>query len=117
MHFMLSDELAPGLREHLARISEQLAVLVPCAEFHHIGATAIPGSITKGDVDVLLRVAPQDFSTSVDSLRQRFGINQPENWTDVFASFTDGCSFPFPLGVQLVVKDSEADFFLFLTEF
>jgi GrpB-like predicted nucleotidyltransferase (UPF0157 family) len=55
--------------------------------------------------------------SAAESLRSHFAINQPENWTSAFASFSDESSFPFPLGVQLVVKDSEADFFLFLVEY
>ena len=88
---------------------------MPKSEFHHIGVTAIPGSLTKGDVDVLLRVEARDFMPSVATLRQHFTINQRKIWSDVFASFADDCSFPFPPGIQLVVKGSEADFFLFLS--
>jgi GrpB-like predicted nucleotidyltransferase (UPF0157 family) len=94
-----------------------LASLLPDAEFHHIGATAIPGAITKGDVDVLLRVAPSRFVEATGILRRYFITKQPENWTGSFASFGDDSSFPFPLGVQLVIKDSESDFFLFLHEY
>ena len=117
MRFTLSDDLAPGLQAHLVRIAAELAALVPEAEFHHIGATAIPGSLTKGDVDVLLRVEAAEFTSAAGRLRQRFTVNQPENWTDAFASFADDHSFPFPLGVQLVVKASESDFFLFLVDY
>jgi GrpB-like predicted nucleotidyltransferase (UPF0157 family) len=117
MQFTLSDELAPRLQAHLTQISAQLAALVPRGEFHHIGATAIPGSITKGDVDVVLRVAQPGFVPATECLRRCFAINQPENWTGDFASFADEHSFPFPLGVQLVVKNSESDFFLFLVEY
>jgi GrpB-like predicted nucleotidyltransferase (UPF0157 family) len=117
MRFTTSDDLAPVLEVHLPRISTQLAALVPSGEFHHIGATAIPGSITKGDVDVLRRVEALDFLPAVQSLRSHFAINQPENWTSEFASFADERSFPFPLGVQLVVKASEWDFFIFLVEY
>ena len=99
------------------RISARLSQLVPSAEFHHIGATAIPGSLTKGDVDVLLRVALPEFLPSAEILQRHYVVNQPENWTGVFASFKDDTSFPFPLGIQLVVKDSESDFFLFLIDY
>jgi GrpB-like predicted nucleotidyltransferase (UPF0157 family) len=109
--------LASQLREHLAQVSAQLARLLPRAEFHHIGATAIPGAVTKGDVDVLLRVDAAEFPHAVDCLRQRFAIKQAKNWTAVFASFGDDSSFPFPLGVQLVIRESEADIFLFLHEY
>ena len=117
MRLVRTDELAPKLREHLAIIAAQLAALLPRAEFHHIGATAIPGAVTKGDVDVLLRVDASEFPYAVDCLRQRFAIKQEKNWTAAFASFGDDSSFPFPLGIQLVVKESDADIFLFLHEY
>ena len=84
MRFTLSDELAVGLKGPLFLIAGQLTGLVPKAEFHHIGATAIPGSLTKGDVDVLLRVDARDFISSVATLQQYFAINQRENWSDVY---------------------------------
>jgi GrpB-like predicted nucleotidyltransferase (UPF0157 family) len=117
MRLISAEELAPSLREHLPSISARLASLVPEAEFHHVGATAIPGAITKGDVDVLLRVEASRFAEATAILRRHFLTRQRENWTDSFASFGDDSSFPFSLGVQLVIKDSESDFFLFLHDY
>ena len=117
MRLIPVEELAPSLRDHLVSIAARLAALLPDAEFHHIGATAIPGAITKGDVDVLLRVEALRFASAVEIMRQHFITKQPENWTESFASFGHDCSFPFPLGVQLVIQDSESDFFLFLHEY
>lgn len=117
MHLVLSDDLAPVLQASLPGIAAQLAALLPKAEFQHIGSTAIPGAVTKGDVDVLLRVEATDFPASVAILRSHFTVKQPENWTEVFASFGDDSSHAFPLGVQLVVRGSEADFFQFLHEY
>jgi hypothetical protein len=68
-------------------------------------------------VDVLLRVESAPFPSAVEVLKKHFVIKQPENWTRSFASFGDDESFPFPLGVQLVVRDSDADIFLFLHEY
>ena len=117
MHLTLSDNLRPVLQSNLPKISARLSALLPKAEFHHIGATAIPGAVTRGDVDVLLRVEQVDFAAAVAVLRSHFVTKQPENWREVFASFGDDSSYPFPLGVQLVVRDSECDFFLFLHEY
>src|SRR5687768_14776969 len=117
MHLTLSDNLRPLLQANIPTISARLSALLPKAEFRHVGATAIPGAITKGDVDVLLRVDQVDFAPAVAVLRSHFETKQPENWTDVFASFGDNSSYPFPLGVQLVIRDSEGDFFLFLHEY
>lgn len=117
MRLVSSDSLAPVLRVHLPEIAARLSALVPRADFHHVGATAIPGALTKGDVDVLLRVDAGDFSGAIDALRPHFAVMQVENWTAVFASFGDEVSYPFPLGVQVVVKESEVDFFLFLHDY
>lgn len=112
-----SEEMRPVLDAHLPRIAKRLSELVPSAGFHHIGATAIPGSITKGDVDVLLRVTPQAFPPAVIRLKDTFAVAQPQNWSDAFASFADESTYPFPLGVQMVVENSPNDFFLFLTDY
>lgn len=117
VRFIRSDELRPRLDDDLRQIASQLRHWVPRGEFHHIGATAIPGAYTKGDVDVLLRVDAPDFLPAVEALRQHFAINQPENWTEGFASFADERSYAFPLGVQLVAKASEYDFFVFLVDY
>jgi GrpB-like predicted nucleotidyltransferase (UPF0157 family) len=90
---------------------QDLLGLLPDAEVEHVGATAIPDAVTKGDVDLLVRVPESQFKESVEILRERFAVHQPHNWTQTLASFTvPGASDP-PVGVQLVVAGSEADGF------
>ncbi len=117
MHLILSETLTPVLQAHLPLIAGRLAALLPQAEFHHVGATAIPGALTKGDVDVMLRVNAEDFPGAVAALKSQFVTKQPQNWTDTFASFGDDASFPFPLGIQLVIRNAENDIFLFLHQY
>ena len=103
--------------EDLRRVSALLGTLLPEVECHHIGATAIPGALTKGDLDVLLRVENSKFSSVIEILRKNFAVKQPQNWNPYFASFGSDTGYSLPLGVQLVVKDSEADFFLFISDY
>ncbi len=117
MHLILSDTLAPVLQANLPLIAGRLTALLPQAEIHHVGATAIPGALTKGDVDVLLRVDAEEFPAAVAALKTQFVTKQPQNWTDTFASFGDDSSYPFPLGIQLVTRNSENDIFLFLHQY
>ena len=117
MTLKTAQELAPLVDIILREVSAELATLLPRAEFHHIGATALPHALTKGDIDVLLRVPASEFGAAVEVLRQHFAIKQPENWDPYFASFGRDSSYALPLGVQLVVKDSEADFFLFIPDY
>ena len=110
------DELKPQVQRIISQLSAQLEALFPDIELHHIGATAIPGALTKGDVDVLLRVSGARFFAVVDVLKRHFTIKQPDNWTPDFASFGDDTSFALPVGIQVVVKDSENDFLLFFRD-
>jgi GrpB-like predicted nucleotidyltransferase (UPF0157 family) len=110
-------ELAPHVERVLARVFAQLATLLPDAELHHIGATSIPEAVTKGDVDVLVRVSSRQFPIAVDALKRHFDVKQPVNWTPEFASFGSDAGYELPLGVQVVVKDSKDDFLLFLRDY
>lgn len=101
----------------LERLFVQLKQLVPDAELHHIGATAIPGALTKGDLDVLMQVAPLQFKAAIIALKQQFDVKQKENWTAEFASFGDDASYELPIGIQVVVKGSKDDFLLFLRDY
>jgi GrpB-like predicted nucleotidyltransferase (UPF0157 family)/protein-L-isoaspartate O-methyltransferase len=90
---------------HRARLIE----LVPKAAVEHIGSTAVPGSLTKGDVDLLVRVPRDGFSTAAQALGSAYAVHQPEHWTSTFASFADSEAIEPPVGVQLVVSGSSED--------
>ncbi len=65
-----SDELLPVVQPMLLRMFAGLRVLLPEAELDHIGATAVPGALTKGDLDILVRVSPPAFPAAVEVLKQ-----------------------------------------------
>jgi len=112
-----SNELLPLVQSIYQRLFARIWLLLPDAELHHIGATAVPGALTKGDIDILLRILPSDFPAVVVALKQHFQIKQPANWTPEFASFGDDTTYALPVGIQVVVKDSSADFLLFLRDY
>ncbi len=103
----------PIVHETVARIT----TLLPDAEAHHVGATAIPGALTKGDVDVLVLVASGALARAIPVLGQQYAVKQRKNWTAEFASFGDDTGHALPLGVQVVVKGSEHDFLLYLSNY
>lgn len=85
-----------------------LAVLLPGAIVEHVGATCHESSITKGDVDVALRVRADEFDDAVVALLSRYAAAQPQNWTATYASFSS--TGLLPVGIQLAVVDSPDDF-------
>ena len=88
---------------------EAIRALLPEAEVEHIGATAVPGVLTKGDLDLLVRVPAARFATAIPVLKERYEVHQPENWTSRFASFKAAAQGEIPVAVQLVAADSEED--------
>ncbi len=85
---------------------------LPFSDIQHIGGTAVPNLLTKGDLDINVRVSAADFSKTVEILKGLYEINQPENWSNSYASFKDNNSYILPVGIQVSVIDSTQDFFL-----
>lgn len=110
-----AEALQPAVQRVLEQVRPRLRRLLPDAEIDHIGATSIPGALTKGDIDLVVRVAPEAFASAIDALRGHFIVKQPDNWTAAFASFgDDGCELP--LGIQLVPVAGGPDFMTLLRD-
>lgn len=85
--------------------------LLPDAEVEEIGSTAVPGCLTKGDVDLLVRVAPSDFDAAVEALMTLHQLNHDMDDIEHFASFRgerEGVAY----GIQLTVRNSDTFHFL-----
>lgn len=85
-------------------------ILPASVSVRHIGATAIPGCLTKGDLDIVVRVDAADFAQAEAALAARFQRNTGSIRTDAFAAFEDAARTP-PLGIQLAVKGDPLDDF------
>lgn len=111
VYFRPSEDFMDLANKIFEEQKRKILQLIPNADIQHIGSTAIPGSITKGDLDILVRVGGRDFEKAVEALKTLYEINQIENWSKTFASFKDDKSFALPFGVQLKVKGSDYDDF------
>ncbi len=112
-----TDDLLPAVERVLARLAPRLAAVLPGAALDHIGGTAVPGAITKGDVDVALRLPAARFAAAREILSQHFAIKQQENWTPEFASFGDDVTYELPVGIQMAVRESDADLLVYLRDY
>jgi GrpB-like predicted nucleotidyltransferase (UPF0157 family) len=76
---LLIDD-TPSAQRFFARIARVVSSILPTAEVEHVGATAVAGCLTKGDVDVLVRVMREDFPSAMgtlDATLQRSERNDP----------------------------------------
>jgi GrpB-like predicted nucleotidyltransferase (UPF0157 family) len=86
----------------------RLLALLPAAEVLHTGGTSIPSALTRGDLDVQVRVAPADFVSARDKLSGAYASYQPETWTDEFATFVRADA-QVDTGVALTAVGGEHD--------
>jgi GrpB-like predicted nucleotidyltransferase (UPF0157 family) len=100
------EEIRERVAAIFARRREELEGLVPGARVEHVGSTAVPGSLTKGDLDICVIVEGEEFEPASRALAQRFRIHQPENWSPTLASFTAPLEDGIDVGVQLVPAGS-----------
>ncbi|MCC7252258.1 GrpB family protein [Hyphomicrobium sp.] len=93
------------------QVAAELRVLLPAsADIRHVGATAVAGCVTKGDLDIVVRVPSEAFVTVDDALAARFPRNIGSKRTDAFSSFEDATTTPH-LGIQLTIAGGEDDYF------
>ena len=97
-------------------VHSSLAHLLPsAADIRHIGATAVVGCLTKGDLDIVVRVPARDFKQVDAVLATRFARNEGSIRSEHFSAFEDGSTDPH-LGIQLTVIDGPEDFFHLFVE-
>jgi GrpB-like predicted nucleotidyltransferase (UPF0157 family) len=106
--FALSEVATAQAQLAFATLAAQLFALLPHAEVEHVGATAVPGCVSKGDLDVVVRVARPQFGASVSVLDGVLRRSERNASTDEYMEY-DAASEGVVASVQLVVAGSDLD--------
>jgi GrpB-like predicted nucleotidyltransferase (UPF0157 family) len=56
----------------------KIQALLPEAEVLHTGATSVGGALTRGDLDIHVRVSPDDFSRACDVLAYAYASRRTD---------------------------------------
>jgi GrpB-like predicted nucleotidyltransferase (UPF0157 family) len=99
-HRAKADALYVHVRDEIHR-------LLPNAIVEHVGSTALPEGLTKGDLDIQVRVHADEFDAACQAIEQLYDDN-PGGFTDAGRSFKDDSSDP-PLGVHVTIIDGPSD--------
>jgi GrpB-like predicted nucleotidyltransferase (UPF0157 family) len=109
VHFTKADDIRREIDALFAREKEKLSGLLPDVDIQHVGSTAVAGTLSKGDLDINIRVTSEQFPVLIEKLKTIYQIHQPENWTNGFASFKDDFR---DLGIQVTVIGTLHDCFV-----
>lgn len=90
-----------------ARVESRLRTLLPPALIEHVGSTALPDGLTKGDLDVQVRVHADAFDDACRILALEYACN-PGGFTDGGRSVKDDDTTP-QLGVHVTAIGGSSD--------
>lgn len=68
MQLFDSSNYQPQAATVFAAVADEVSRLLPDAQIEHIGASAIPSAVSKGDLDLCVLVAPQAHAQTVQAL-------------------------------------------------
>jgi GrpB-like predicted nucleotidyltransferase (UPF0157 family) len=102
------ESFGDAIARRFEEVAAQLRELLPGADIQHVGSTAIPGTLTKGDLDVQVRVPATEYSRAKRELAKIFLLNVGGFASDDAISFEDDSVRP-SLGIHLTVIDGSGD--------
>ncbi|WP_156645195.1 GrpB family protein [Lentibacillus sp. JNUCC-1] len=106
------EDAAMVVLKHRSNIKDNM----PYAEVLHVGSTAVAGALTKGDVDLQVRVPQNKFEGAKEVLKQWYSVNKGSYQSHYFCAFEQPDEV-LPLGIQLTAIGSDLDHFWKLTYF
>ena len=115
VNFVTEDSIRALTNAAFETHRRRLKSLLPEAEIQHVGSTAVPGSLTKGDLDIQLRVPAAKFHAADAALARYYERNVASTHSSTFSSFKDDRTNP-PLGLQLTVIGGPEDKFCLLRD-
>ena len=69
MKFLNADKYQPACNKLYLQYQSKVSKLLPEARIEHIGASSVPGAISKGDLDIFVGVEAPELEKSVEILK------------------------------------------------
>ena len=105
-----SDDLLDEARQTHRAVAAALERLGVDGELVLTGGTCLPGTLTKGDIDLHLRVRPEHFPGAVARLSEAYAAASPDAWADTLAVFDIPGSHPTGLAVTPLGSEHDQRF-------
>lgn len=87
VYFVRVEEIWEKSKKVFETEKALLKSIFPEADIQHVGGTSIPGSVTKGDIDIQIRIESNKFQEVVFIMKNKFLPINSNIWNDEFAIF------------------------------
>lgn len=112
MKFFSPNQFVDKLNVIFDEVKSRISQVLPHAEVDHIGSSSIKNAISKGDLDILVRVEGKDFHKGINALQNLgFKIKEGTLRTKSLCMLTTD-EFKEDVAIQLVERGSEFENFL-----
>ncbi len=91
-----------------SRIEAVIKRTLPDTQIEHVGSTALPHGVTKGDLDIQVRIDAPRFDAAKAALAHEFALDPDNVWGDGAVSFKIEDA-EIPTGVHLTVVGGPFD--------
>ena len=112
LRFLEPHQYQSGVAQLYEEITSDVGRLLPSARIEHIGASSIPGAVSKGDLDVFVGVEPEDLSKAVQLLVHNGYVVKPDTLRDESLCMLENSAHEYPVALQIVANGSEYEMFL-----
>jgi len=110
VYFKSEKTLRKTVKKAFLQEKRVIAKILPGVDVQHVGSTAIPNSLTKGDLDIQVRVKKEDFTKTVKELLKLYKKDTENRCTKTYVSFKK-CNGEILIGIQVTVINSKEDDF------
>ncbi|MPS60365.1 MULTISPECIES: GrpB family protein [Acinetobacter] len=111
MNFLEPEQYQQNCVHLFNSYKKNISSLLPFAKIEHIGSSAIPNAISKGDLDIYIEVMPDQFEFTIEQLKTLNFIEKQNTLRThelcMLESMNDD-----EVAFQIVVADSVFTFFL-----
>ena len=112
MRLLQSAEYQPQAHAQFGLIEAELRTIFPAAAVEHVGASSIPGALSKGDLDVCLLVSPEQHAGVVNTLEAAGYVAKADTLRTAELCMLLAPQAAIDTALQVVAQGSKYEFFM-----
>jgi GrpB-like predicted nucleotidyltransferase (UPF0157 family) len=112
MQLLLPSEYQEALETLFLSVRSSVLQAYPAARVEHVGSSAIPGAVSKGDLDICVLVAPEVHGEAVAALQSSGYTIKADTLRTPELCMLESPRQDFDVALQVVAEGSKFEFFL-----